>query len=117
MDLINSKLCPLNLSGLDPRSDGGAREQTFYTVSRDGYNGGINQIVHFFSPLSIFFFVFVFLLCSFFRDATRRPIGPAVAGPVELRNYRPALFALLSCLACFVLLAFARFSVNSDITH
>lgn len=71
--------------------------------------GGIDQILNFFFlPLSLHPF-------ATRHDQTRS--DPAVGNPVELRNYRATGHTLLSCLACFVLLAFARFTVNSDITH
>lgn len=74
----------------------------------DGYNGGVDQILNFFPPLSL-----SILSRRDRHDRTRSDPG----NPVKLRNYRAAGHTLLSCLACFVLLAFARFTVNSDITH
>lgn len=85
-----------------------ARANVSRLVSAMDTMGGVDQILNFFPPLSL-----SILSRRDRHDRTRSDPG----NPVKLRNYRAAGHTLLSCLACFVLLAFARFTVNSDITH
>lgn len=113
IDLINFEALYSQFIGASTRErHRHLREQTFHVwflrrIQWEG--GGIDQILNFFFlPLSLHPF-------ATRHDQTRS--DPAVGNPVELRNYRATGHTLLSCLACFVLLAFARFTVNSDITH
>lgn len=103
IDLINSKLCILDLSAASTR-ERHLRERTFGFC--DGYNRRrgreIDQILNFFFPS--------------FRDKHDRTRQQRSRGRITKLSSNGA-HTLLSCLACFVLLAFARFTVNTDITH
>ena len=117
MDLINSKLCPLNLSAALFEFEAGpggasAKQQTFCAAPGLDTTEGLIKLRIFFFPLPSL------LLSRMRRSAAIRVLrSPSRRRITKLSTGRH--FALLSPrrTACFVLLAFARFSVNTDITH
>lgn len=110
IDLINWTLCTLNLSELPTRArHRHLREQTCFYTWRIQWRGDWSNFEFF------FFFLPLSSSSSTTSDQTRSVPRPPTQSNYEIIDQR-AHFGP-SCLACFVLLAFARFTVNTDITH